>query len=160
MEFAVGIMTPFMRFVLEASPSLLAATAFLGLLSVPMTAGAEPPASQPGHAEPVEAQFRGCDSEGWCRFWIEPLHPSEESLHRVRPDGVLRMPDDAAISIAVRDRVNALLASMIHQSKRIVLQDLRELDDGTFAATVTVNGANLASDPILLELREKHPGTQ
>ncbi len=73
----------------------------------------------------------------------------------MRPDGVARMPGDDGISIAVRDRLNALLASMIHQSKRIVLHDLRELDDGTFAATVTVNGANLASDPILLELHQK-----
>jgi hypothetical protein len=108
----------------------------------------------------VEAQFRGCDSAGWCRFWIEPLHPAQESLHRVRPDGVARMPGDAAIAIAVRDRLNALLADMIHQSKRIVLEDLRELDDGTFAATVTVNGANVESDPILLELREKRSSTQ
>jgi hypothetical protein len=37
-----------------------------------------------------------------------------------------------------------------------VLHDLRELDDGTFAATVTVNGEDVASDPILLELRQKH----
>jgi len=107
----------------------------------------------------VEAQFRGCESAGWCRFWIEPLHPLAESLHRVRPDGVSRMPGDGTISIAVRDRLNALLASMIHQNKKIVLHDLRELDDETFAATVTVNGAKLASDPILLELREKVTGT-
>ena len=162
MEFAVGAPVPttaFVHFLLKASPSLFAA-AFLGLLSVPMTICAEPPARQPGHAEPVEAQFRGCDSAGWCRFWIEPLHPSGKSLYRVRPDGVLRMPDDPAISIAVRNRLNALLADMIHQSKRIVLHDLRELDDGTFAATVTVNGANVESDPILLELRDKRPSTQ
>jgi hypothetical protein len=107
----------------------------------------------------VEAEFRGCDSAGWCRFWIEPLHPSGKALYRVRPDGVLRMPDDAAISIAVRNRLNALLASMIHQAKHIVLKDLRELDDGTFAATVTVNGVNVESDPILLELREKRAAT-
>ena len=69
------------------------------------------------------------------------------------------MPGDDAISIAVRDRLNTLLASMIHQSKRVVLHDLRELDDGTFAATVTVNGAKLASDPILLELHEKITST-
>jgi hypothetical protein len=145
---------------LRASPSLIAAAAMLGLLSVPMTIGGERPAPRAGHAEPVEAQFRGCDSAGWCRFWIEPQHPSEEPLHRVRPDGVSRMPGDAATSIAVRNRLNALLANMIHQSKRIELHDLRELDDGTFAATVTVNGANLASDPILLELNEKRPGTR
>jgi hypothetical protein len=108
----------------------------------------------------VEAQFRGCDSAGWCRFWIEPPHPSEESLRRVRPNGVARMPGDAAISIAVRNRLNALLANMIHQAKHIVLEDLRELNDGTFAATVTVNGVNVESDPILLELREKRSSTQ
>jgi hypothetical protein len=146
--------------VVNALPSLLAAAAFIGLLSVSMTICAEPSALQPGLAEPVEAQFRGCDSAGWCRFWIEPLQPSEQSLYRVRPDGVLRTPDDAAISSAVRDRLNALLASMIHQSKRIVLRDLRELDDGTFAAAVTVNGANVASDPILLKLREKRGAAQ
>ena len=73
----------------------------------------------------------------------------------MRPDGVSRTPRDDGISVAMRNRLNALLANMIHQSKRIVLDDLRELDDGTFAATVTVNGVNLASDPILLELRDK-----
>ena len=145
--------------VLKAFPSLPAA-AFLGLLAVPMTICADPAVSRPGHADPVEAEFRGCDSAGWCRFWIEPLHPSEEPLCRVRPDGVLRMPDDAAISIALRNRLNALLANMIHQVKHIVLEDLRELDDGTFAATVTVNGVNVESDPILLELREKRSSTQ
>jgi hypothetical protein len=149
-----------MLFVIKASPNFLAAAAaLLGLVSVPMTIGAEPSAPHPRHAAPVEAQFRGCESAGWCRFWIEPLHPLAESLHRVRPDGVSRMPGDDAISIAVRDRLNALLASMIHQSKRIVLYDLRELDDGTFAATVTVNGAKLASDPILLELHDKLTST-
>jgi len=70
------------------------------------------------------------------------------------------MPDDAAISIAVRDRLNALFANMIHQNKRIVLHDLRELNDGTFAATVTVNSEDVASDPILLELRQKHSSTR
>ena len=145
-----------MLVLLKASPKLLPAAALLGLLSVPMPIRADPTAPPlPGHAPAVEAQFRGCESAGWCRFWIEPMRPAEESLYRVCPDGVGRMPGDEAISIAVRDRLNAVLANMIHQSKRIVLHDLRELDDGTFAATVTVNGANLASDPILLELHEK-----
>ena len=112
------------------------------------------------HAEAIEAQFRGCDAAGWCRFSIEPLHPSEESLYRVRPDGVARTPGDAATSLAVRDRLNALLANMIHQAKRIVLEDLRELGDGTFAATVIVNGADVGADPRLLELRERRSGTQ
>jgi hypothetical protein len=149
-----------MLFVFKASPKMLAAgAALVGLLSVPMAIRAEPSAPHPGHAAPVEAQFRGCESADWCRFWIEPLDPLAESLHRVRPDGVSRMPGDDAISIAVRDRLNALLASMIHQSKRIVLHGLRRLDDGTSAATVTVNGANLASDAILLELRGKVTST-
>ena len=149
-----------MLFVLKASPNLLAAgAAWLGLLSVPMTSHAEPPAPHPGHAAAVEARFRGCESAGWCRFWIESLDPLAESPHRVPPDGVPRMPGDDALSIAVRDRLNALLASMSYQHKRIVLHDLRELDDGTFAATVTVNGASLASDPIRLELREKLTST-
>jgi len=117
--------TPFMLFVLKASPNLLAAAALLGLLSVPMPIRADPSAPHPGHAAAVEAQFRGCESAGWCRFWIEPMRPSEEPLRRVRPDGVARMPGDDAISIAVRDRLNALLANMIHQSKHIVLHDLR-----------------------------------
>lgn len=76
----------------------------------------------------------------------------------MRPDGAPPAPGDDAISIAVRDRLNALLASMIHQHKRIVLHDLRELGDGTYAASVTVNGVDLASDPILLELRERLTG--
>ena len=148
-----------MVFVLKASANWLPAAALLGLLSVPMTIRAEPPAFRPGRATAVEAQFRGCESAGWCRFWIESLHPWEESLVRVRPDGVSRTPRDDGISVAVRNRLNALLANMIHQSKRIVLHDLRALDDGTFAATVTVNDANLASDPILLELHEKLTST-
>ena len=73
----------------------------------------------------------------------------------MRPDGVARIPGDDATRVAVRDRLNALLASMIHQVKHIVLHDLRELDDGTFAATVTVNGADVALDPILLDLQKK-----
>lgn len=130
--------------MLKASSKLLAA-ALLGLASVPMTIRAEPPA---------EAQFHGCDSEGWCRFRIQPRHPLAQSLLRVRPDGVSRTPGDEVVSIAMRDRLNALLASMIHQSKRIELHGLRELEDGTFAATVTVNNANLALDPILSELQQ------
>jgi hypothetical protein len=145
-----------MLFVLKARPNLIAAgLALLGLLYMPMTVLADPSSPQPGQTAAVEAQFRGCASAGWCRFWIEPLDPLATSLRRVRPDGVLQMPGEDAMSIAVRDRLNALLADMIHQAKHIVLHDLRELGDGTFAATVTVNGVNLASDPILVELRGK-----
>jgi hypothetical protein len=127
--------------------SLLRASSMLGLLSISMTIYAQTPA--------VEGQFRGCAAAGWCRFWIEPLTASTEPLHRVRPDGVVQVLDGDALSIAVRDRLNALLANMIHQAKHIVLHDLRALDDGTFAAKVTVNGVDVASDPTLLELREK-----
>jgi hypothetical protein len=74
---------------------------------------------------------------------------------RVRPDGVLRMSGDDALSIAVRNRLNALLSDMIHQAKHIDLNDLRKLDDGSYAATVTVTGVALASDPVLVELREE-----
>jgi hypothetical protein len=146
-------LTPFLLSIFKASPNLLSA-ALLGLLSLPTTIRAEPSAPAP-----VEAQFRGCAAAGWCRFWIEPMRASEESVYRVRPDGVVQVPRDDAVSIAVRDRLNALLANMIHQAKHIVLHDLRALDDGTFAAAVTVNGVDLASDPILLELREKVTST-
>ena len=147
-----------MLFVLKASSNLVAAAALVGLLFVPMAIRADPSAPNPGYSTAVEAQFRGCESAGWCRFWIEPLDPLAASLHRVRPDGVARMPGNETISIAVRDRLNALLANMIHQAKHIVLHDLRELDDGTFVATVTVNGVNLALDPILEDLRAKMTG--
>jgi len=107
-----------------------ATAALLGTLSVSTALGADTPTTQPRHVELTEGEFRGCESAGWCRFWIEPLHPSEEALHRVRPDGVARTSGNDALSIAMRDRLNALLASMIHQNKHIVLDDLRELDDG------------------------------
>jgi len=142
--------------MLKAGSKVLAScAALIGLLALPTTiVCAESPATYPARSAPVEAQFRGCASAGWCRFWIESLDPMAKSLYRVRPDGVSRTPGDDAVSIAVRDRLNALLASMIHQNKHIVLHDLRELEDGTFAAAVTVNGANVAADPMLLELRE------
>ncbi len=104
---------------------------------------------------PVEVQFRGCDAAGWCRFALSALEPP----FRVRADGVVRTQAGDAVSVAVRNRLNALLSSMIHQHKHIVLHDLRALSDGTFAAMVIVNEANVASDPILLELREKSGGT-
>ncbi len=65
------------------------------------------------------------------------------------------MLGDDPVSRAVRDRLNALLASMIHQHKRIVLHDLRKLQDGTFEAAITVNEASLAMDPLLLDLAQR-----
>ena len=107
------------------------------------------------NAAQVEAEFRGCESAGWCRFRIEAPDRLTQWLIRVRPDGVPRVSGEDATSIAVRNRLNALLSNMIHQAKHIVLHDLHELDDGTFTATVTVTGVNLAADPILAELRER-----
>ena len=102
-------------------------------------------------AAQVEAEFRGCVSAGWCWFRID----AADDLVRVRPDGVPRNSGNDATCVAVRNRLNTLLSNMIHQAKHIVLHDLHELDDGTFAAAVTVTGVNLSSDPILVELRAK-----
>jgi hypothetical protein len=148
-----------MLFVPPTSPHLLVAgAALLALLSAPITARAEPSAARL-QAEPLEAEFRGCDAAGWCRFRIASLEPPGGALYRVRPEGVARVPCEEATCIAVRNRLNALLADMIHQAKRIVLHDLRKLDDGTYTATVTVNGQAVASDPILVQLREGRSGT-
>ncbi len=140
-----------MLFVLKATSNLLAA-ALLGLVSMSVAARAERPAS------PVEAEFRGCESAGWCRFRIDSADPSAAVLYRVRPDGIARIPVENAMSTAMRNRLNALLSNMIHQAKHIVLDDLRRLDDGTFAATVTINGANLATDPMVVDLQEQAAG--
>ena len=140
-----------MPFVLKATSNLFAA-ALLGLVSMSVAARAEPPGS------PVEAEFRGCESAGWCRFRIDSADPSAAMLYRVRPDGIARIPVENAMSTAMRNRLNALLSNMIHQAKHIVLDDLRRLDDGTFAATVTINGANLATDPMVVELQEQAAG--
>ena len=138
-----------MLFMPRSTLSLLAAGATaLCLLSAPAS---QADSAAKGNTGQVEAEFRGCESAGWCRFWIE----SPESLVRVRPDGVPQSSVSDATSIAVRNRLNALLSNMIHQAKHIVLHDLHELDDGTFTATVTVTGVNLAADPILAELRER-----
>jgi hypothetical protein len=138
---------------------LVASVWLIGALSAAPAARAEPPGTSAGHAADVEAEFRGCDAAGWCRFRIEPTRASGEPLRRVRPDGVPGASGNDALATAIRDRLNALLASMIHQHKRIRLYRLRELDDGIFGATVTVNEADVASDPALLELRGLASGT-
>jgi hypothetical protein len=111
-----------------------------------------PTASQ---AQPVPAQFRGCDSAGWCKFWIDPRDTPDAPMHRVRLLGVPQMQGEDEVSIAVRNRLNALMADFIHQAKHIELHGLRRLDDGTYAASVTVTGIELASDPVLAELGAK-----
>ena len=90
------------------------------------------------------------------------MFSSPRSLLPVRPDGVYQTSGgisqtsgDYGTSIAIRDRLNALLSNMIHQAKHIVLLNLRKTDDGTFAATVIVNDADVATDPVLVELNEK-----
>ncbi len=102
----------------------------------------------------IEARFRGCEAAGWCRFAVEAGHT--DAIYRVRPDGARPFPDDPALAVALRDRLNALLSSMIHQHKRIELHDLRALEDGTFEASVTVNGVGLAQDPALAQLMGWH----
>jgi hypothetical protein len=138
-----------MLFMPRITSNLLAASAAALCLLFAPPSPAE--SSVRKNAGEFEAEFRGCESAGWCRFRIE----SPDSMVRVRPNGVPRMADGDATSIAVRNRLNTLLSNMIHQAKHIVLHDLHELDDGTFTATVTVTGVNLAVDPILVELREK-----
>jgi hypothetical protein len=106
-----------------------------------------------------EAQFAGCDAAGWCRFALDASPGSVQALLRVRPVGVADARADPALARKVRDRLNAVLSSMIHQHKRIRLSALRELGDGTYAAIVTVNDADVAADPALQDLRAS-PATQ
>ena len=149
-----------MPFEPNTSPKSLALGALLlSLLPSPALTREDPPVQRAARLPPTDAQFRGCDAAGWCRFSVVTQTPTSEALYRVRPDGVVRVTRDVARAIAARDRLNALLASMIHQHKHIQLHDLRELDDGTFAATVTVNGTNVASDPMLVDLRDAPAGT-
>jgi hypothetical protein len=131
---------------------LAAGAALFALAGAPAPACADTAAREPASAAPVEVAFRGCDAAGWCLFSLQASPPSSEALLRVRPAGLCEVKCDDAVSIGRRDRLNALLASMIHQAKRIALYDLHALDDGTFTAAVTVNGLALASDPDLVEL--------
>ena len=146
-----------MLFMPRMTSNLLAAGALAACLLIAPASQAESAADK--NAAQLEAEFRGCDSGGWCRFRIDRPDSLTGSLIRVRPEGVPRTSGGDATSIAVRNRLNALLANMIHQAKHIVLHDLHELDDGTFAAAVTVTGVDVAGDPIIVELREKASGT-
>jgi len=148
--------TPGMFDRLRALPTLLAAGgALLVLLCMPASAQADRAATRDQWSVPVEAQFRGCESAGWCRFWIESVDPLAHSLYRVRPNGAPQVAAEEPLATALRDRLNALLSDMIHQAKHIVLHNLHQLNDGTFTATVTVNGIDLATDPVLLEFNRK-----
>ena len=121
-----------------------------GLSGVALTPRVEAGAALAPWPDSVQAEYRGCEAAGWCRFELAPPLHGHSSL-RVRPAGITAVPGDAGAN-ALRDRLNALLASMIHQHKRIELHDLRELPDGTFAAEVMVNEVPLAQDALLLEL--------
>lgn len=103
-------------------------------------------------ADGLEAQFFGCDAAGWCRFTLG----GSVNLYRVRPDGVPHAPDDYAMSVLVRDRLNALLSSMIHQHKRIELRDLRDVGDGMYSARVIMNEADVSQDEVLRDLQSEH----
>ena len=120
----------------------------------PAVHGGQPATSEVSHPDAVPAEFRGCESARTCRFWIESSTPVNESLYVVRPNGVSTGMDGDATAIAVRNRLNSLMSNMIHQHKRIELQELRKLDDGTYAATVKVNGMDLSADPILNDLMQ------
>ena len=129
------------------------AAALLVALCTPVTLRAD--SARAAHGDSVEAEFHGCDVAGRCLFSIESPSMPGEPLLRVRPNGVLLPDDDVLDALALRDRLNALLANMIHQVKRIGLHDLRVQTDGTFAATVTVHGVDIASDSTIRELRTK-----
>ena len=106
---------------------------------------------------PMQARFRGCQSYGWCSFWIESRDPQATSLYRVYPAGVEYAANDSAA--AVRNRLNALLSSMVHQHKRIVLYEFRQVEAGSYTAIVTVNEEDVAMDPVIRSLLDRAPDT-
>jgi hypothetical protein len=139
----------------RAPTHLLVFNALLVTLLLQMEVRADSTAPTAIRPEAVAAQFRGCDSAGWCRFWIESLDPLGQSLYRVYPDGIPETTGNQELAVAVRNRLNALMSSFVHQHKRIVLYDLRERGDGTWAANITVNESALGEDPALQALRER-----
>lgn len=132
--------------------------AAIATLPASVIAFANAPAARTVHAGPLAAQFRGCVAAGWCRLQLDTREVHASAALRVRPDGVPTARGSDGVAVAIRDRLNALLSSMIHQHKRIVLYDLRELDDGSFAARVVVNEADVALDPALAALRKRASG--
>jgi len=106
----------------------------------------------PFASSPVETQFRGCDDTRTCRFALDPTAPGGGDIQRVIPEGVRWTDVDEATARAVRDRLNALMSSMIHQHKRVELFGLRLREDGAYVARITVNGADVSQDPILAEI--------
>ena len=110
--------------------------------------------SAPDQEQVQEAQFRGCESAGWCRFKVVAGEPGD-ALVRVRPRGVAYPVEQIDHAIGVRDRLNALLSDMIHQAKRIELHGLRRLADGTSSAMITVHGIDVSDDAEIQALGRK-----
>lgn len=127
----------------------------LAVLAFTLSGAARADTSGAESAGSVEGGFRGCDDGRACRF---ALGPGAE-LYRVVPEGLAWAEADTATARAVRDRLNALMSSMIHQHKRVELHALRSLQDGTYTARVTVNGADVARDPMLIELAGSTPAS-
>jgi hypothetical protein len=135
---------------LALAAAIFCSSALLAVLTHPPAVHGEQSAtSEISRRDAVPAEFRGCESARTCRFWIEASKPFTESLLVVRPNGVIAGDADAT---AARNRMNILMSNMIHQHKRIELQDLRKLDDGAYAASIEVNGMDLSEDPILVNL--------
>jgi len=102
--------------------------------------------------EAVIALFRGCDDTRTCRFAFVSDSAGQGELFRVLPEGVRWRDADDETARAVRDRLNALLSSMIHQHKRVELHGLRSTQGNHYAARVTVNGEDVAEDAVLRTL--------
>lgn len=128
----------------------------LAAVGILVLASPAPGAAEPSRA-PVEARFRGCDDSRSCRFLVDAGPAPAETSYRVMPDGVDWRDARPEQARAVRDRLNALLSSMIHQHKRVELFGLRPLEDGRHAARVVVNGADVAIDPQLSALAAGDP---
>lgn len=125
-------------------------------LAVLAYAWATPTSTYAGSAyeEGLAAQFRGCDVRV-CRFMIAAEDTSRAQRIDVHPRGVVA-GDTPTRALAIRDRLNALLSSMIHQHKRIELVDMHGREDGSFDAMIVVNGENVAHDPMLLRMEIDH----
>lgn len=106
----------------------------------------------------AQVAFRGCDDTRSCRFALASSSAIHGELIRVVPDGVGWRDADDATARAVRDRLNALLSSMIHQHKRVQLHGLRSTQGNGHAARITVNGADVADDSVLIGLTRRVVG--
>ncbi len=109
-------------------------------------------------ASDAAVAFRGCDDTRTCRFAFISGSAMHGELLRVVPDGVGWREADDATARAMRDRLNALLSSMIHQHKQLKLHGLRSTQGNGYAARITVNGADVAEDPVLLGLTQRVVG--